>query len=472
MSDKIEYSRLIVKRTGQTGQVPTVPPITATTLNDLIPTDIYVGEFFLNSADDQLWIRTDNAILPINLSGSTGTTDNQTLTEVLYEGNATNGYNIVVSPNDTVVFEGLTTGTTTTYLGIDISGNTIAVTGSTGGSGTSGTSGTSGISGTSGTDGTSGISGSSGTDGTSGTSGINGTAGTSGVNGTNGSSGTSGSSGVGADGTITGRWELKDATAFSDPGARYFKTNSLIPSDIVRLSIDDTSYSTTDYTAFFDLMGSWIGSGSEVLLQLQAVGSSDQPIIYSVDGYTGQTGYRNFDVSMYVNGSSGFVTGTVYTIGFEIVGSVTNGTSGTSGTSGANGTSGTNGTSGVSGTSGTNGTSGTSPATYSTTSSSSDANYVFDASTYDKATWIASFTAGRTLQVGNLTPGRMVTVWVQNTNASSRTITFQGSSTTSYSNIPLTSGGGATVSSFALTQNSAVTLVMFNADGNIRGYLT
>jgi hypothetical protein len=125
MADKIEYSRMLVKRTDQTGEVPTVPPITATTLNQFIPTDLFVGEFFLNEVDDLLWVRTSNGILPISLSGSTGTTTTPTLTQVLFQGNTTNGYNIDVSAGDTIVFQGLNTGSTTQFLGIDTSGNTI-----------------------------------------------------------------------------------------------------------------------------------------------------------------------------------------------------------------------------------------------------------------------------------------------------------------------------------------------------------
>jgi hypothetical protein len=88
MSDKIEYSRLLLKRTGQTGQVPTIP--TGVTLNEMIPTDLFVGEMYCNVADDALWIRTDNGIYPISLSGLTATTPD--LGQVLYEGNFTNGY--------------------------------------------------------------------------------------------------------------------------------------------------------------------------------------------------------------------------------------------------------------------------------------------------------------------------------------------------------------------------------------------
>jgi hypothetical protein len=125
MADKIEYSRMLVKRTDQTGEVPTVPPVTAVTLNQFIPTDLFVGEFFLNEVDDLLWIRTSNGILPISLSGSTGTTTTPTLTQVLFQGNVTNGYNIDVSAGDTIVFNGLTTGSTSNFLGLDASGNTI-----------------------------------------------------------------------------------------------------------------------------------------------------------------------------------------------------------------------------------------------------------------------------------------------------------------------------------------------------------
>ena len=145
-----------MKRSTTAGEVPTVPPVTATTLNQFTDTDVFVGEFFLNAADDLLWIRTDNGILPIDLSGSTGTTSVGTLTQVLYEGNVTNGFNIEVSSGDTIIYNGLVTGSSNNLLALDVSGRTIIVTGTTGGSGTSGTSGTNGSSGTSGESGTSG----------------------------------------------------------------------------------------------------------------------------------------------------------------------------------------------------------------------------------------------------------------------------------------------------------------------------
>lgn len=76
MLDKTEYSRLVIKRTDETGSVPTIPPLTADTLNQFTPTDIMVGEFFLNQVDDLLWIRTETDILSIKLGALSATTGN------------------------------------------------------------------------------------------------------------------------------------------------------------------------------------------------------------------------------------------------------------------------------------------------------------------------------------------------------------------------------------------------------------
>lgn len=126
--DKTEYSRLLLKRSDISGETPTIPPITATTLNQMISTDLFVGEMFVNTADDLLWVRTDTGILPISLSGSTGTTIPDLLT-VLNQGNITGGFDVVVSSGATIQYLGLNSGTTTTILGLDASGNTITTTG-------------------------------------------------------------------------------------------------------------------------------------------------------------------------------------------------------------------------------------------------------------------------------------------------------------------------------------------------------
>lgn len=98
MADKIEYSRMLVKRTTDSGIVPSVP--TGSTLNTFTDTDTFVGEFFLNTVDDRLWIRTDSGQLEVQLSGATGFTE--TLAQTLSNGNTTGGNNIVMSQDDRI----------------------------------------------------------------------------------------------------------------------------------------------------------------------------------------------------------------------------------------------------------------------------------------------------------------------------------------------------------------------------------
>lgn len=124
--DKIEYSRMLIKRTDQSGVIPTIPPVSAVTLNQLIPTDLLVGEWFANVVDDLVWLRTENGILQVSLSGSTGSTGTQNLSQVLYRGNDTDGINILVNNGGTIQYNGLSTGTPANYLAIDASGNTIS----------------------------------------------------------------------------------------------------------------------------------------------------------------------------------------------------------------------------------------------------------------------------------------------------------------------------------------------------------
>jgi len=117
MLDKTEYSRLLIKRSDTPGVVPTIPPFSADSLNQFIPSDIMIGEFFANVADDLLWIRTENNIYPIPLSGGqiTGVTGNfeiisgQTWTE-LYSGSGATS--IILDWDDGNVQEWRLTGST------------------------------------------------------------------------------------------------------------------------------------------------------------------------------------------------------------------------------------------------------------------------------------------------------------------------------------------------------------------------
>jgi len=68
MANKTEYSRLVLKRSTQTGVTPTIP--TGSTINnDWLNTDLLIGEGFLNVFDDRLFYRTINGIVEIPMSG-------------------------------------------------------------------------------------------------------------------------------------------------------------------------------------------------------------------------------------------------------------------------------------------------------------------------------------------------------------------------------------------------------------------
>ena len=60
--------RIIMKYSTISGVEPTIPLSADHNDGTWLPTDIYIGEIFVNSADDLTWIRTNNGIIP--LSGS------------------------------------------------------------------------------------------------------------------------------------------------------------------------------------------------------------------------------------------------------------------------------------------------------------------------------------------------------------------------------------------------------------------
>lgn len=97
---------------------------------------------------------------------------------------------------------------------------------------------------------------------------------------------------------------------------------------------------------------------------------------------------------------------------------------------------------------------------------------VFDASLYERVSWIASFTGNITAQISNLTSGREVFLYVQNTiSTSSRILTIQASSTTTtYMNVNCSRSGAAAVSTVTLAAGSgAATIWVANIGGNIVG---
>jgi hypothetical protein len=66
----INNSRLQFKFSTISGTTPTIAPSTDFTDGTWIDTDLYVGEFFLNAADNNMWVRTLTGIVPIT-SGTT-----------------------------------------------------------------------------------------------------------------------------------------------------------------------------------------------------------------------------------------------------------------------------------------------------------------------------------------------------------------------------------------------------------------
>ena len=60
----------------------------------------------------------------------------------------------------------------------------------------------------------------------------------------------------------------------------------------------------------------------------------------------------------------------------------------------------------------------------------SDSNLTVDAAVTQSLAWVAEFTANRALFITNLTKGRKFEAYIQNTNATVRTITFSGSAGT------------------------------------------
>lgn len=86
MALKIQHSKIRVKRSSIPGTKPTLGPSSDHTDNTWSNTDIYPGEFFINTTDKKLWIGTETSVLPIITTDSSfyeiykETTDNAGIT--------------------------------------------------------------------------------------------------------------------------------------------------------------------------------------------------------------------------------------------------------------------------------------------------------------------------------------------------------------------------------------------------------
>lgn len=115
--------------------------------------------------------------------------------------------------------------------------------------------------------------------------------------------------------------------------------------------------------------------------------------------------------------------------------------------------------------------------TYGNTSSTSDADATVDASTTTQYAYVQSASGTtRTISISNLTAGRMVQIYLRNTNAAQKIINIQASTTTSgFAAVNMSKGdaGGTSVTAVTLVASSGTAMVtVFNANGTFAGSIS
>ena len=195
MSFNVNDTRFVLLRSDVKGIVPTIPTANNHLEFGWLPTDLYDGQMFVNTADKKVWVRTDTTIteldtaglylgdlIDVDMVGSPGPTDGQVLAYDSASGLWINQDPTVTATNlDDLADVDATTPTDGDVLTYDsASGDwmnrpSVAVSGYSGYSGYSGMDGMIGVQGVSGYSGYSGTSGYSGYSGTSGYSGYSGT---------------------------------------------------------------------------------------------------------------------------------------------------------------------------------------------------------------------------------------------------------------------------------------------------------
>ena len=109
-----------------------------------------------------------------------------------------------------------------------------------------------------------------------------------------------------------------------------------------------------------------------------------------------------------------------------------------------------------------------------TNTTTTSGTLIIDGSLVERFNYTASMATGVTVQFSNLTSGREVKLYIRNTNATARPVTFQGSTTTSgHVNIELAPGAGAaSVSGVTLAANNGTAIVwVSNINNSIVGGL-
>lgn len=353
----VKYAKFIVLKSDVSGVLPTVPTVSDHYKSGwLQETDIYEGEFFLNTADQAVFTRCGSTIIQI-----AGTAFAQTLVSL-------GDVDVTGSP-------GIQDGDVLTYdlatqTWVPGPGGEIGLSGYSGAAGADGTSGYSGATGTSGTSGYSGTTGADGLDGISGASGASGARGISGYSGapgTSGYSGYEGTSGVrGMDGANTLRWVNGDrADQYTE-----FVANDINLASTTVIGVNYKDVGNVDRSDWHETVSAWVDAGNTAILMVTKVGTTTDIGVYAISNVTlvhTLTDYYRYDVTP-ITGYGSFELDAEYAISWVLSGpqgaqgpqgiSGYSGRAGQSGTSGASGVSGASGTSGVSGSTGPQGISG------------------------------------------------------------------------------------------------------------------
>jgi hypothetical protein len=132
MANITEYSRLLFKRSTAPGVIPTIT--TATTIDSSwLPTDILVGEGFVNVVDDRFWIRTNNGLVEFDLSGQTAnrlTTGATLIGNTIYFETPESASAYTVDLSSIIVTGGTGGFSGYTYIQEDVSLQSLALSGS------------------------------------------------------------------------------------------------------------------------------------------------------------------------------------------------------------------------------------------------------------------------------------------------------------------------------------------------------
>lgn len=97
MSQIVQNSRILIKRSTTAGEVPTIPATLDHTNGTWLATDIYSGELFLNIADGRMWMGLTNSIKEIIFNGTNSTFLSLTDVPLTYSGQSLKGLRVNVS---------------------------------------------------------------------------------------------------------------------------------------------------------------------------------------------------------------------------------------------------------------------------------------------------------------------------------------------------------------------------------------